>query len=129
MSSIAELTARQQLAITEILASRSLEEARRRIRASKGTLYGWLKDPIFQAELVRQRRAAVEQAFERLKAGLTQAVDKLLELLRAEGQPGIQLRAAQALLDHGLKAVELQDLARRVEELEKVVNLGGRQWR
>ena len=99
------------------------------MRASKGTFYGWLKDPVFQTELARQRQAVVEQVFERLKAGLTHAVNKLLELLQTEGQPGIQLRAALGLLDHGLKAVELQDLAQRVEELEKAVNHGAGQWR
>ena len=130
MDSTAELTHRQQLAITEILASRSLEEARRRIRVSKGTFYGWRKEPVFQAELKLQRQALVDEALERLKSGLTQAVDKLLELLQTKGQPGIQLRAAQTLLDHGLKAVELQDLVQRVEELERTVaNQGGRQWR
>ena len=72
----------------------------------------------------------MDEALERLKSGLTQAVDKLLELLQTKGQPGIQLRAAQTLLDHGLKAVELQDLVQRVEELERTVaNQGGRQWR
>ena len=130
MVSPPELTYRQQRAITEILSSPSLEEARRRTSAAKGTFYGWLKNPTFQAELVQQRQAVVEQAFERLKLGLTQAVEKLLELLQAEGQVSIQLRAAQALLDHGIKAVELQDLAQRVEELERAVaDRGGRQWR
>ena len=119
IDSAVELTSRQQFAITEILASRSLEEARRRIRASKGTFYGWLKEVVFQAELKRQRQAIVDEAVERLKSGLTQAVDKLLELLQTEGQPGIQLRAAQSLLEHGLKAVELQDLENRLEALEQ----------
>ncbi len=126
MDSTAELTSRQQLAITEILASRSLEEARRRIRASKGTLYGWLKDPVFQAELTRQRQAVVEQAFERLKAGLTHAVDKLLALLQAEGQPSLQLRAAQTILEHGIKALELRELEQRLEALEAKTQGGGR---
>lgn len=124
------LTARQQLTIAQVLAAPSLEEARRRARVSKGTFYGWIKEPAFVAELARQREAVVQQAFDRLKGGMTQAVDKLLELLQAEGQVSIQLRAAQSLLDHGLKAVELQDLAQRVEELERTVaNQGSRPWR
>lgn len=124
------LTPRQQLVIAELLSSPSVEEGCRRAKVAKATVYGWFKDPVFQAELKRQQEALVQQAFDRLKAGLAQAVGKLLELLQVEGQPGIQLRAAQALLDHGLKAVELQDLAQRVEELERAVsNQGGRQWR
>ncbi len=114
-----QLTHRQHLAIAEILASPSLEEARRRLKAGKDTFYGWLKGPAFKTELERQRRAIVDQAFNRLRAGLVQATDKLLELLQAGEQPSIQLRAAQTLLDHGLKAVELQDVADRLQTLEQ----------
>ena len=115
------LTHRQQLAIAEILSSPSLEEARRRIKAAKGTFYGWLKDVTFPAELKRQREDLVEQAFNRLKSGLVQAVDKLLALLAVEDKPGIQLRAAQTLLDQGIKAVELQELESRLGVLEEEI--------
>ena len=124
------LTPRQQLVIAELLSSPSVEEGCRRAKVAKATVYGWLKDPIFQAELKRQREAVVEQAFNRLKAGMSQAVDKLLELLQAEGQLGIQLRAAQTLVDQGIKAVELQDLESRIEALEQEAsNNQGRRWR
>ncbi len=112
------LTTRQHLVITEILGSPSIEEACRRAGVSKGTVYKWLADPTFQAELKRQREAVVEQAFNRLKIGMGRAVEKLLALLE-EGQESIQLRAAEALLDHGSKAVEQQDLERRLSALEE----------
>ena len=121
-----DLTHRQQLAIAEILASPSLEEARRRIKAAKGTFYGWMKDQRFQAELTHQRQAVVDEAFNRLKGGLTQAVDKLLELLQAEGQPSLQLRAAQTILDHGIKTLELRELEQRLEALETKTQGRGR---
>jgi hypothetical protein len=123
------LAHRQQFAISEILSSPSLEEARRRIDVSKGTFYGWMKEEAFQAELKRQREVLTEQTFERLKSGMTQAVDKLLELLHAKGQPSIQLRAAQVLLSQSIKAIELQDLECRLDKLEPLVlNNGGRRW-
>ncbi len=126
----AELTHQQHLAIAEILTASNLEEARRRIKIAKGTLYKWLHDPAFQTELRRQRQAAVDCTFERLKAGLTQAVDKLLELLQADDLPGIQLRAAQTLLDQGIKAIELQELESRLETLEQeVATHRGHRWR
>lgn len=124
------LTRRQRAVLPYLITTPSLEEGCRKARVSKTTVYVWLKEPGFQTELKRLRQALVDEAFDRLKAGLIQAVDKLLELLHAEGQVGIQLRAAQALLDHGVKAVELQDLAQRVEELERAVsNQGGGSWR
>ncbi len=124
------LTPRQQLVIAELLSSPSVEEGCRRAKVAKATVYGWFKDSVFRAELKRQRKALVDEAFERLKTGLTQAVDKLLELLQAEGQLGIQLRAAQTLLEHGTRAIELQELESRLEVLEQEVrDQRGRGWR
>lgn len=124
------LTARQRLTIAQVLATPSLEAARRSARVSKGTFYGWMKEPAFTAELAHQREAVVQQAFDRLKGSMTQAVEKLLQLLNVEGQLGIQLRAAQTLLDTGLKAVEHQALEQRVEALEAHLDIKrGRGWR
>ena len=124
------LTRRQRAALPHLIASPSLEEGCRKARVSRTTVYAWLKEPDFQAELKHLRQALVDEAFERLKTGLTQAVNKLLELLQAEGQLGIQLRAAQTLVDQGIKAVELQDLESRIEALEQEAsNNQGRRWR
>ena len=115
------LSARQQLAITELLGSPSIEESCRRAKVARATIYEWLKEPTFQAELKRQRKELVEQALNRLKMGLFQAANKLFALLEQEGNPGIQLRASQTLLDQGIKAIELQDLECRLEMLEQQV--------
>lgn len=112
------LTSRQQFAILEILSSPSYEEARRRIKVAKGTLYDWLKTPAFQAELSRQRKEMIDQAKDRLKYGMTKAVDRLMELLE-DRQASIQLRAAQAILEHGFKAIEQQEIEQRLKELEE----------
>ena len=123
------LTRRQRAVLPYLIAAPSLEEGCRKARVSKTTVYTWLKEPGFQAELKRLRQTLVDEAFERLKAGLTQAVDKLLELLQAKGQLGIQLRAAQTLLDHGIKMMELQELEARLEALEEQAsNRGGNRW-
>lgn len=111
------LTARQQLAVVEILSSRSLEEARKRVRAAKGTFYGWLRDPTFQQELSRQKQALVHQAVNRLRFGIGQATEKLLALLD-NGRPSVQLRSAQTILDYGFKAVEMEDIESRLAAIE-----------
>jgi len=107
------LTRRQRVVLLHLITTPSLEEGCRKARVSKTTVYAWLKEPGFQAELKRLRQTLLDEAFDRLKVGITQAVDKLLSLLEADRQPGIQLRAAQTLLDQGIKAVELQDLVMR----------------
>ncbi len=116
----AQLSARQERAIVEILAAPSLEEARRRVHASKCAFYGWLKDAAFQAELKRRRVAVVSDAIERLRAGMAKAVAKLLSLMD-NGREQTQLRSAQTILDQGLKAKELEELEERLSALESVV--------
>lgn len=116
----AQLSARQERVIVEILAAPSLEEARRRVRVSKCAFYGWLKDAAFQAELKRRRVAVVSDAIERLRAGMAKAVAKLLSLMD-NGREQTQLRSAQTILDQGLKAKELEELEERLSALESAV--------
>ncbi len=105
------------MAIVEILSSRSLEEARKRVKAAKGTFYGWLKDPNFQEELSRQKQALVRQVVNRLRFGIGQATEKLLALLENE-RPSVQLRSAQTILDYGFRAVEFEDIEGRLSAIE-----------
>ncbi len=114
------LSHRQELAVAAILSCATLEAARQKTRVGKTTLFKWLKQPSFQTALQRQRTALVDQAFNRLRVAMTQATEKLIELLGAP-EPGIQLRAAQTILEHGIKAEELQALERRLEAIEDVV--------
>ena len=119
------LTRRQRAVLPYLIAAPSLEEGCRKARVSKTTIYTWLKQPGFQTELKRLRQALVDEAIEQLRSGLSLAVNKLLRLLEVDGQPGLQLRAAQTLLDQGIKVIELQELERRIEALETKTQRGG----
>ena len=59
---------------------------------AKATFYGWLKERAFQAELNRQQSQVVTEALDRLKAGVTEAVEGLVDLMRwrnsSNGWPG-----------------------------------------
>ena len=117
-----KLTPRQHRAIAEIMASPSLEEARRRLGAGKDTLYGWLRDPVFSAELKRQLDELARYAMDRLKVGLSKSVDKLLEVVdRSDVEVSLQIRAAQTLLEHGIRVVEIQELEQRIANLEETI--------
>ena len=55
MSENGGLTDRQRRVIPHLLASPSMEEACRRARINKTTVYEWLRDDTFRQELKRQR--------------------------------------------------------------------------
>jgi hypothetical protein len=64
------------------------------------------------------RAGFIASAAGRLAEGMTQAADTLRKLLSSESE-SIRLRAADRLLEIGVKVVELQELQSRVEELER----------
>jgi hypothetical protein len=61
MDDVNTLTDRQRRVIPFLLASPSIEEACRRARINKTTVYEWLKDETFRGELKNQRDAVIER--------------------------------------------------------------------
>jgi hypothetical protein len=85
-----------------------------------------MKQPEFRAKLRDARRAVVEGAIGRLQAAATEAVDTLRRNLTC-GTPSVEVRAATAILDQAVRAVELWDLAERLDRLEARLGDGSRE--
>ena len=117
MTISSKLTNRQILAINQIIASPTLEEARVRAKISKGTLYAWLKDGPFKAELKRQRDEVIQEALNCLKGGLARAVDELLTLLASQN-PNLRYRACRDVIEYALKSIELEEIDERLSKVE-----------
>ena len=64
MGNNGRLTDRQLRVIPYLLTSPSIEEACRRAKINKCTVYEWLKDETFRRELKRQREAIIERALD-----------------------------------------------------------------
>ena len=114
------LTTKQREAIPHLICSRSMEEGCRKAKIAKATLYEWLKDGNFKGELERQREGIINEALERLKTSITQAVDGLIGLMKAKEKP-IQIRACEKILDFFLKTREVEEIEGRLEKIEKIV--------
>jgi hypothetical protein len=79
----------------------------------------WLQVPEFQAAYREARRAAFQQATARLQQASSAAVTTLLKVMVDPASPAsTRVRAADCILDHGKKAIELEDIEVRVAELE-----------
>ena len=114
------LTRKQTEAIPHLVGAKSLEEGRKKARIGKATLYAWLKDEGFRSELERQRRLIITDAIERLKAGITKAVDGLIELSE-DKEKGIRLRACEKVLDFFVKTKEIDEIEKRLERIENII--------
>jgi hypothetical protein len=111
---------KKEEAIAALLAHRSLEDAARAVGISIKTLLRWLKEPQFDAAYRKARRAAFSQSVARLQQASSAAVSTLLKIMVDPNAPAsTRVRAADSVLDHGAKAIEIEDIEVRVAELER----------
>ncbi len=112
-----------------LLSSKNVEEAARAASVTPRTLYRWMNEPEFDAAYRAARRQAYGQSISRLQHGSTAAATTLLKVMvDVATPPSTRVRAAEAVLSHAAKAIEIEDLDARLKELEMAVeaNKGGR---
>lgn len=116
----AKLGRKKEEAILALLTHRSVEEAARAIGRGARTLHRWMKDPEFAAAYREARRVAFFQSTARLHQMASAAVSTLGKtMLDASTPAATKVRAADRILDHTAKALELEDLEARVAALER----------
>jgi transposase-like protein len=116
-------------AIAALLTNRTVEEAARAINVAPKTLLRWMKEPEFDAAYRAAKRAAFGQSIARLHHLSSAAVSTLGKImLDSATPPATRVRAADSILDHTTKAIEIEDIDARLKELEVAAeaNKGGR---
>jgi transposase-like protein len=115
-----KLGRKQEEAIVALLSQRSVEEAARTVSVAPRTLYRWLKEREFDAAYRAARRSAYGQSIARLQQASAAAASTLLKIMIDQGSPpSCRLRAADSVLSHAAKAIEIEDLDARVSDLER----------
>ena len=111
---------KQEEAIAALLTQRNIEEAARTAKVGVRTLLRWLKLPEFDAAYRKARRDAFGQATARLQQGTSAAATTLLKVMIDANTPAsVKVRAAEAILNHSAKALEIEDIESRVAALER----------
>ena len=107
-------------AVAAMLTQRNVEEAARSVGISTATLMRWQKEPELQQAYRAARRAAHGQSIARLQQATSAAVSTLLKVMVDASTPAsTKVRAADSVLDHSAKAIEIEDIEARVSELER----------
>jgi hypothetical protein len=102
--------ARRKRRLPLLLTQRNIEEAARDRHA---------KVSEFEAAHRKARRAAFHQCIARLQQTSSAAVSTLLKVLIDPNTPAARrVRAADSILDHSAKAIEIEDIEVLVAELE-----------
>ena len=124
-----KLGRKKEQAIAALLTQRNLDEAARAIGVAPNTLLKWMKLPKFQAALRDAGRAVYSQSVARLEPGASAAATTMLKTMIDPNAPAsTRLRAAECVLNHATKDIEIEDIEARVAALE-AVTATGEQWR
>jgi len=120
-----DLSGKQTKAIAVILQSRTITDGCRKAKISRETFYEWLRNETFKAEFEGQRKEIIDFALHELKIASREAVEVLSGLLKSK-KDSIKFRTATAIIENVLKSLELEDLNKRIEVLEKsIMKKGG----
>ena len=116
----AKFSRKMEEAVAALLTQRNHEEAARAVGIGTATLLRWQKEPEFQKAYRAARRAAHAQSIARLQQATSAAVSTLLKVMVDASTPAsTKVRAADSVLDHSAKAIELEDIESRLAELER----------
>lgn len=116
-----KFTRKMEEAVAALLTQKNFEEAARAVGISPATLLRWQKQAEFQQAYRDARRAAFGQSIGRLQQMSSAAVSVLGKVMVDAGTPpSTKVRAAEAILIHGAKAIEIEDISARVAELERM---------
>ena len=116
----AKLGRKMEQAIIALLTARNTEEAANIAGVSAKTLLRWQNEPAFDRAYRKARRDAFGQGTARLQQASGAAVSTVLKVMLDQHSPAsTKLRAAELVLTHGAKAIEIEDVEARVSELER----------
>jgi transposase-like protein len=119
-ASVSKLTPKQEQAMLALLTNQGVDNAARAVGIAPRTLYRWMNEPLFDKAYRKARRDAFGQGTARLQQASGAAVSTVLKIMVDQHAPAsTKLRAAELVLTHGAKAIELEDVEARVSELER----------
>jgi hypothetical protein len=113
-----EQAARNERMALGLAAGRSAQAVANEANVCLRTVRRRLQNPKFCKRVADLRGAMVRQAAGKLANSMGDAADALSELLVSDSEV-IRLRAADQILAHGTRVVELEELQSRVAEIEK----------
>lgn len=114
------LSRAQQKTIENLLECRTIAQAAERSEVSERTIYRWFKQRPFRLALNEARRDAFALSNIRLQVLADQAPDMLEKIIHdSDATPATRVRALTAALKFSHHAIELDDFADRLRDLER----------
>jgi len=115
-----KLTRKAEQAIAALLEHPTIDEAAKACGVSKRSLLRWLQRDDFQKRYREAQRAVVDSAITKLQAATVRAVETLERNLTC-GNFFAENAAAQAILTHSFKAIEMRELQEQIDEIKTLI--------
>lgn len=115
-----KLTTTQMKAISCILDSNSIEEAAKKAKISRGSIYNWMKDENFKKRLQNERNVLFAESLDLLKQANLKAVEVLIKLLNSKDEKNQRL-AAKEIINMSMKVAENRDFEIRISRIENLI--------
>jgi len=112
------LNPNQTKAIAALISNSTVEAAADEIGITSKTIYRYMQDPAFVEALNAAQDELIQEAKNRLVAGLNVALDTLKTIMETGDQSNKRL-ASVAWIDRTLKVTELTELESRISQLEE----------
>ncbi|MCL6558133.1 MAG: transposase family protein [Firmicutes bacterium] len=127
MSGGAKNTRLQEQVIAYLLVSPSVEQAAEKAGVGVSTVWRWLREDLdFRERYQQAKREVINHAVTLLGQSCTDAVAALRNIVNdVEAPASARVSAARVILETALRGVELEDLAARIEVLERIINQKG----
>jgi hypothetical protein len=95
----------------------------RAVNIGPRTLVRWLQNPEFKAASHKARREAFGQATARLQQASGAAVSTIVRIMLDKDAPvSSRVRAAESVVGHAAKAIEIEEIEARVFALEQAAD-------
>ena len=117
---------RDEAILAALVTCGSIRQAAKRAYCSESTVRNKLKDAEFLERYKATKQCFLAEACDAISARLTLAIDTLSDIVEDEKTPTtIKVSAADALLRHGLRYIEANNILVRLEKLERAQQATG----
>jgi DNA-binding transcriptional MerR regulator len=112
------VTPKQARAIMTLLSEPTITAAAEKAGVTPKTIYQWLKQEAFTAELRRVQNREFDQVTARLSGGLGRALDELERLMTSAESEAVRRQAVSEWFNRTQQFIELRELEKRIQALE-----------
>lgn len=113
-----KLSRQHEAFIACLLTTPTVKQAAKAAGIAEATAGRWMKDPGFKTAYAEARRQALGEVLALVQQSMLGAVAVLrTKMLAADSPPWLQVQCAKHLLDLGLRAVEIEQVMHRMEDL------------